>query len=214
MAWLPPPTTSVGQTLTAALWNTYIRDNSNWDHNLGTLAYVPMTTSQTGIVGGGISALTATVTVVAGRRIKISVYCESFGSGTGADAWTAYIKEGVTQLQTVNVPAGRLVKISGYISSYVAVGDHPDPAVDAFDVYITDGDQQLQMAAVVNPGRGPTVNISWIGSPTAGTHTYRLRSARRGGTQTGTIDASPSSSGHLLVEDISPAEPMLAPASN
>ena len=102
MAWTNPVTVTVGQVLTASLWNTYIRDNSNWDHNLGTLARAETTTSQTGIVGGLITGLSVTPTVVAGRRIKITVYTSAFGSFSNTDGWVARIKEGAAQLQQGN----------------------------------------------------------------------------------------------------------------
>jgi len=102
MGWTNFPSWSVNQILTAANLNTYIRDNGNWDHNLGTLAYAEITSNQTGITSPTtITGLTVAPTIVAGRRIKITVFAPAMGALATADAYTASLYEGTTLLQQV-----------------------------------------------------------------------------------------------------------------
>jgi len=159
MGWTTPATVSVGQTETAALWNTYVRDNSAWDHNLGTLAYAEITASQTGIVGlTTITGLTITPTVVSGRRIKITISADAFGAFSTADAYVVYLYEGASVLKRFNP-----------ISTAAAIG---------------------------------SVHMEWVGTPSAGAHTYFVQANHTVGATAGIWYADAQSRSYIKGEDI------------
>ena len=79
-----------GQSPTAAQVNGWAQ---------GTLGYAQAVANQTGITTVvDVTGLTATVTVVANRRIRITGYCQGQSSVAG-DGLTFRIMEGATQLQ-------------------------------------------------------------------------------------------------------------------
>lgn len=81
MAWTAPATATVGQVLTAAWMNTYVRDNLN--HVYGSIATFSPTLTQSG-------AVTLTTAVGRYRHVGHTCYLHCFlnpsGTGTGGNA--------------------------------------------------------------------------------------------------------------------------------
>ncbi len=78
------------------------------DSPQGQLGYAEITSSQTGITTlTDIAGLAVTVTVPAGRRIRIKGYCPAFQSGAGiaSDLYGLFIAEGSTQLNGLSLVA-------------------------------------------------------------------------------------------------------------
>lgn len=69
----------------------------------GTMGYVQVTANQAGwTTVVDITSLTLTVTPVAGRRLRITLYIASVQSSVGTDVIILGINEGVTQLSQAN----------------------------------------------------------------------------------------------------------------
>lgn len=99
---------------------------------------------------------------------------------------------------TVTVPAGRRIRISSEagISSTVAT--------DGVDYQICEGATVLQDRTAKLDVQAPEVVIHTevIVSPSAGTHTYKIRASRFAGTGTATVTAASNKPAYILVEDI------------
>lgn len=122
-----------------------------------TLGYAERITDQTGISSiTDITGLSATVTVPAGRRIRVRGYAH-FLQQTSSGISQLFIREGSTTLQTA-------------VSSAQSPSQH-----------------------------GPA-EVEWVGSPSEGTHTYKLSALTTGGTLD--IKATATDIAFILVEDI------------
>lgn len=73
---------------------------------LGTLGYAQVTADQASIGSTivDLTSLTVTVTVAAGRRIRITGYVSAFYSPSANMTMSFYIRESSTQLQQAEVP--------------------------------------------------------------------------------------------------------------
>lgn len=99
---------------------------------------------------------------------------------------------------TVTVNTSRRLRISalGLLQSTVAS--------DVVRIFIYEDGASIQLADE-HAGGQTTVTPSVIRTPTAGSHTYKLRGQRAVGTGTVTLLASASNPAYILVEDIGPA---------
>ena len=103
---------------------------------------------------------------------------------------------------TVTVPyAGHRVRITGFCPSVVST-----VANDVARVSIKESATLLQLGqATVPTAFGPSIAVSWVGTPTAASHTYNLTLTRVTGTGTLTSNADPAFPAYILVEDLGPA---------
>lgn len=151
---------TIYETDTDKMW---VWDGSTWNlpKNVpgGILGYAEITSSQNGFAGvSDVSGLSVTVTVGAGRRVKVTGYGR------------------VNQQSTIAIP----------------------------ELRIWEGSTQLQLASsTVRAGEVAMLNPEVILTPSAGSHTYKLRL----GTTSGTVDffATSEQKGFILVEDIGSA---------
>lgn len=92
-----------------------------------TLGYAQVTANQAGISAEvDLTSLTATVTVPASSRIKITGYCTVSNDGTAGRS-TLYIKEGATKLQlfsALNAVAASLASLIGTYTVVPSAGAH------------------------------------------------------------------------------------------
>jgi hypothetical protein len=124
------------------------------------LGYVEATADQTTITSEvDLTGLAVTVTVPAGRRIRVTGYTGSMSSTVASDVGRISIKEGATLLELANQ--------SGLVTAF-----------------------------------GHAVQAEWVGTPAAGTHTYKLTAQRLSGTGTLTVGAGATFPAYILVEDI------------
>jgi hypothetical protein len=96
---------------------------------------------------------------------------------------------------SVTVPAGgRRVKVTGYVCS----GNNTVDQLNS--VYIFESTTQLSADSGLSRsgGRSYTHQVMWIGTPSAGSHTYKLRADAGGGTMT--TKASATAPAFILVE--------------
>lgn len=126
-----------------------------------TLAYAEVSTNQTSITTiTDLTGLTATVTVPAGRRIKITGHTGGWANSAANAQISLEIWEGAVQLQAVDA----LLGVAGNGMAW-----------------------------------GP---VTWIGSPSAGTHTYKLRASQTIGSGGVTMNATTVKPAFILIEDI------------
>jgi len=92
----------------------------------GTLGYAAITANQTNITGlADITSLAVTVTVGAGRRLRLSAYCYAFTGGT-ADGYDVNIAEGATQLTQYRItnPGGTGFAVNPVVVIQPTAGAH------------------------------------------------------------------------------------------
>lgn len=102
---------------------------------------------------------------------------------------------------TVTVNTSRRIRIGARANILSTVAD------DRFSLRIKES------ATVLNTGEGvlrlasvdQTFYTEWIGTPSAGVHTYNLTLQRLNGTGSGSLIAGATFPAHILVEDIGPA---------
>jgi hypothetical protein len=83
MAWTTPGTATAGEVLTAAFWNTNVRDNSN-ALSRGVIAVATRTTSQGSITSiVDLTDMTLTITAEANRRYLVTGYSTAISSVAG-----------------------------------------------------------------------------------------------------------------------------------
>jgi hypothetical protein len=128
----------------------------------GTLGFASVTANQAGITTPlvDLTGLSVAVTVVSGRRVKITGFAASWQSNTVNDRAVFTIREGSTSLATVVTP----------------------------------------MDPIANNGNGGGA-VLWVGTPSAGAHTYKLSAASVDGGSL-TLEASATTPAFILVEDI------------
>jgi hypothetical protein len=101
---------------------------------------------------------------------------------------------------TVSVNSGRRIKITGYT---------PGILIDVLDergsYRIKEGGTQLQEFRAVSRNTGFSTHGAcpiWIGTPTAGSHTYKITAARISSSGNLTVLANANAPAFILVEDI------------
>lgn len=99
---------------------------------------------------------------------------------------------------TVTVGSGRRIRITGYVPQGSSV------ATDLLRSFIRENGTTLQFndASPNSTGGNNAGQLIWIGTPSAGTHTYNLSGQRVVGTGNVTMEADPTSPAFILVEDI------------
>lgn len=106
MAWTTPRSWTSGETVTAALLNSHLRDQLLFinDRDLG---YASRTSDQTLITAEvDLTSLSVAVTVDTSRRVRVTADL-MVTSTVATDHVAAYIKEGSTYLQQRQVSIGR-----------------------------------------------------------------------------------------------------------
>ena len=90
MPWTTPGTATAGEVLTAAFWNTNVRDNTNELYgSIRRLGYVTRTTDYS-ITANTVGAATdlfssdLTFTAIAATAYRVEFYCPYLSTGTGA----------------------------------------------------------------------------------------------------------------------------------
>lgn len=123
---------------------------------------------------------------------SILAYAEVTANQTGIIAETDLTGLSVT----ITVPAGRRIRVTGHAHLANATVD----AITVFRIY-QDGTQvQSRTLAKALAGTDQSATIEWIGSPSAGTHTYKLRAWAVSGTVS--VVAAANTPTFILVEDI------------
>jgi len=97
---------------------------------------------------------------------------------------------------TVTVGNGRRIKITGFCAYFSGGG------ADSYNLEIKEGTTILQAVTVTNPGNGEVTRAEVILTPSAGSHPYKLAAVHTLGSVAGVFNASATSIGHILVEDI------------
>jgi hypothetical protein len=125
----------------------------------GTLGYAAVTANQGSITTlVDLTGLTVTVTVVAGRRLKITGHC--------------------TLASTVATDTVELVLVKDGATAQLARFGNAQANILQF------------------------IDIFFVDTPTAGSHTYKLQADRQAGTGTLTMNAGGTFPAFILVEDI------------
>lgn len=108
---------------------------------------------------------------------------------------------------TVSLNASRRIRVTAFGSSFVtSVGGTAERA----ELQIKEGGTVLNFSRLYQPAtldNTGAVVVSWVGTPSAGSHTYKLthnRSAGAGGT-TWDLNVSATQPAWLLVEDLGPS---------
>lgn len=100
----------------------------------------------------------------------------------------------------VSVAAGRTIKITGFVPAVSST-----VSTDLARLCIREGATLMQLQ---NSGMGATfgdgLQVEWVGSPSAGSHTYKLTMQRLSGTGTLTTAGDPTFPAFIMVEDITP----------
>lgn len=134
----------------------------------------------------------------AGGYARATVTSDVTGITTEADL------TGYTVTPTVH--AGRLLKITGFVPR---VGS--DDADDIGSLIIQEDGVQLTEAwvlagsSVLASGGGTAAFVVALATPSAGSHTYKLRGSKIAGAGTFEFRADAASPGFILVEDIGPS---------
>lgn len=98
---------------------------------------------------------------------------------------------------TVTVPTGgRRIKITGY----ARVGNSSSDVIN--NIYIFEGSTQLQAGSALTRSNSGSATITaiWSGTPTSGSHTYKLRADTGGGSMS--VFASATATAFILAEAI------------
>lgn len=98
---------------------------------------------------------------------------------------------------TITVPAGRRIKIT------VEAGVNSNTVTDGVDVQICEGATVLQdRTAKLDTNAEVAIHTDVILTPSAGTHTYKVRASRFAGSGSVTFVAASNKPAYILVEDI------------
>lgn len=97
---------------------------------------------------------------------------------------------------TVTVGTGRRIKISAFCPEIQSAGSL---AQDLYQWNLFEGATQLQIQEVVGDSGAFT---QWIGTPSAGSHTYKVQANHVSGSNAGTVVAGATAPAYILVEDI------------
>ena len=100
---------------------------------------------------------------------------------------------------TVTVGSGRRIKVTGFCPSFSG-----GTFTDMYNMRIVEGSTTL--AGVNLFGGSSTVGcggpVEWIGTPSAGSHTYKIQATHSVGAASGTFQASATQPAFILVQDI------------
>ena len=125
----------------------------------------------------------------------------SITASQGSIGSTATDITGLSVAVTVNT--SRRIRAHAYFPSWLSTVNG-----DNASLLIMEGATQLTLkrGAAVSSGTGDFgIEATWIGIPSAGSHTYKVQFVRVSGTGTLTVGASSTQPAFLLVEDIGPA---------
>lgn len=102
---------------------------------------------------------------------------------------------------TVTVNTARRIRITAYLPNVTTT-----VAADIARLSLKEGGTLLNLAQrTVTTTNGATVRAEWVGTPTAGAHTYKATIVRQSGTGTLVSSAGATFPAFILVEDLGPA---------
>lgn len=153
MAWTAPRTWVTGETVTAAMMNTDVRDNM-LIVGARTLGYAQVTADQTGITAEtDLTGLSVTVSVGSGRRIRATASVLITGT-VASDEFIVNIKEGATVLQR-----------AAYDSLSGAGSSRPTSIERSVSLTPSSGSHTYKLSLLRNQGTGSLTSAAGVTYP-------------------------------------------------